>query len=126
MDFIKKHPFIAANAVCAIITVIFSAVEFLRYNACCALFLAIEFGAVVFIYTILVNAFAYGAFYNGKIKQGLIISILGGYIGGFIAGRKKCMAVKIIFNVWIWVTVCIAASGAIYFFNDFTFGLADF
>lgn len=123
MAFIKKHPFITTNLICAIITLIFCAVEFLRYNACCALFLAIDFGAVIFIYTILVNAFAYGAFYSGKIKLGLIISVLGGYIGGFIAGRKKCTAVKTIFNVWIWVIVCITVSGAIYFIYDFSFGI---
>lgn len=121
-DFLDEHPFIAASVIGTIITVICCISEPLRTVTGYVFMLALLFRGLLLSYMVIINAIAFSAVSNGKIKTGIVLSILGGFIGSLLGEtfeNSGSKAIKIISAVCIWLCICIAVSGYIYLENDF-------
>lgn len=118
MDFIKKHPYIATNIICAAVTVICCCNSVLR--GCALLIWAFSF--VFLPYLAIINGISVYTVKKDKMKLSAVLSILGGSLGGFITARvlrKKSLAINIIFNVWVWFVVWCIVGGYLFVFVDF-------
>lgn len=121
-DFMDEHPFIAASIIGTVVTVIYCISEPLRAVTGVVFILAAMLSRFLLPYMVIINITAFIAVSKGKIKTGIVLSILGGFIGSLLGEtfeQSGSKALKIISAVCIWLCICIAVSGYIYLENDF-------
>ena len=125
-DFFDNHPCIAASIIGAVVTVIFCLAEPLRIFPGIALLLLLEIileiRGLFLLCMLIINIAAFITVSKEKLKPAVILSLLGGFIGSFFSlhiFKKKSKAINTIFTAYIWIYICIATSGYIFWENDF-------
>lgn len=115
----KAWVYIVANILCAAAFTIGCFNSVLRE---CALLIGAFSVAAFWPYFAIVNGISIYAVIKDKMKLGVVFSILGGSLGGFITAcvlKKKSLAINIIFNIWVWFAVWCIVGGYLFVFVDF-------
>jgi len=121
MDFFDEHPIIATSVIGIIFTII-CCITPLRSITGVLFIGALLLSRVYFVYMLIINILAFAAVSKEKIKTGMVLSVLGGFLGGIIASKfvqPDSKAVKIILTACVWLFTCTAISGYIFLENDF-------
>ncbi|MGN0674411.1 MAG: hypothetical protein ACI4KG_01540 [Oscillospiraceae bacterium] len=120
-NFFDEHPCIATSIVGAIFTVIFC-VSPLRAVTGFIFIVVGAFSGVFLTYMLIINIIAFVAVLNEKIKIGIVLSILGGFLGGILAltfEQFESKAIRIVLTACVWFSICVATSGYLFLENDF-------
>ena len=130
-DFIKKHYLFVTNIICAIFVAmtffvgIFAVAGFICWLWCNLFF---RYGGILFL--VLTNVFAFFAVKENKHIRSVVLSILLGFVGSFIAvntvnfSLKTERAIKIIFSIFVWLFVWIWISFLLAYSGDYKANLA--
>ena len=130
-DFVKKHPYIIINVLGFLITLACFFSETLAGFGFILIFIIVLFSAFGICLLILfaINIAAFLAVAYDKSVLGILLSLPFGSLGAFIAmktcniSHKSDKAIKIIFNIHIWIVVWIAVSFLLYLLGYYDFSI---
>ena len=129
-EFIKNHYLLVTNIICAIfVAMTFFIGIFAVAGFVCWMWheLFFRYGGILFL--LLINVFAFLAVKNNKHILSVVLSILLGFVGSFIAvntvnfNLKTEKIIKIIFSIFVWFFVWIWISYLIVY-DDYKANLA--
>lgn len=132
-EFVKKHYIFITNIVCAIFVTmtffigIFAVAGFICWLWCNLFF---RYGGILFL--MLTNIFAFFAVKENKHIISVVLSILLGFVGSFIAvntvnfSLKTEKTIKVIFNIFVWFFVWIWISFLLAYSGDYKANLATY
>ena len=132
-EFVKKHYIFITNIVCAIFVTmtffigIFAVAVFIFWLWCNLFF---RYGGILFL--MLTNIYAFFAVKENKHIISVVLSILLGFVGSFIAvntvnfSLKTEKTIKVLFNIFVWFFVWIWISFLLAYSNDYKANLATY